>query len=99
MYNIFMGMKKIIRQLEDYIQDRVSDAYAEGYREGLEDSDLGYASGIKAERERVIGMFKFLAQQELEAGSGNKAKTYHDMAELVNIANIDFTNHQEDEDF
>jgi hypothetical protein len=98
-----MGMKKIIKQIEEYIQDKVGEAYATGYSDGTNDAfvdcDLRFSEGVKAERDRVIGMFKFLAQQELESGSGNKAKMYHDVADLVNIANMDFSNYQDDEDF
>ena len=97
-----MGMKKIIRQIEEYVDEKISESYSEGYRDGMEDAltdrDIGFADGIRGERDRIIKMFKFLSQQELEAGSGNKAKMYHDVAELVNIANMSFEDGDEDDD-
>jgi len=87
-----MGMKKIIRQIEDYVKDKIDESYAEGYSDGSNDSyndhDSGFAEGVKAERNRVIGLFTMLSQQELLNGSGSKAKSYADAAETVRVADI-----------
>jgi hypothetical protein len=87
-----MGLKKIVRQLESYIEDKVDVAYLNGYESGSEDAlvchEVGFAEGVQAERDRVIGLFTMLAQQELLNGSGSKAKAYADAAETVRVANV-----------
>lgn len=96
-----MGIKKSIKKLYTVIDKEIQDSYRLGYQDGFDDAildqDLSFNRGVKAERDRVVGLFKMLSEQELTAGSGNKAKLYRDMAELVAIANMDFDN-QEDED-
>jgi hypothetical protein len=86
-----MGMKKIIKKIEEYVQDKIDEAYAEGYSDGSNDAysdhDVGFVEGVKSERERVIGMFKMLAQQELANGSASKAKSYAMSADTVDVAN------------
>ena len=96
-----MSIKKSLKKLNIAIDQEIQESYDAGYQDGLEDSildqEFSFNSGVRAERDRVIGLFKMLSEQELTAGSGNKAKLYRDMAELVAIADIDFDS-QEDED-
>jgi hypothetical protein len=84
-------MKKIIKQIEEYVQDKIDEAYAEGYNDGngdaFTDRDVGFYEGIANERERVISMFKMLSQQELVNGSAAKAKSYAMAADTVDVAN------------
>lgn len=79
-----MGMKKI-RKL---IGQEISKAYENGYVRGYESAyDVGvYYDGIQAERKRVIDLFKMLSENELEHGSGNKAKFWKESADIVKIA-------------
>jgi hypothetical protein len=78
-----MGMKKI-RKL---IEQEIDKAYGDGYVNGYESSyDAGVYDGIQAERKRVIDLFKMLSENELEHGSGNKAKFWKESADIVKIA-------------
>lgn len=78
-----MGMKKI-RKL---IEQEVSKAYGEGYANAFEGGyDSGFYEGVGAERKRVIGLFKMLSDNELEHGSGNKAKFWKEAADIVKVA-------------
>lgn len=78
-----MGMKKI-RKL---IGQEISKAYGNGYVKGYESSyDAGVYDGIQAERKRVIDLFKMLSENELEHGSGSKAKFWKESADIVKIA-------------
>jgi hypothetical protein len=82
-----MGMKKIIRDLEGYIDNKVDESYANGYSDGIMDSgtdyDTGFAEGVSAEKERVQLVLKTIADNDLKVGRGTKAKTYLDLAELL----------------
>ena len=89
-----MNLKKIIKQLKEFEKDyqsELEDAFDSGYLEGSERAEQeyrdGFDDGIKAERTRVIELFKMLAQQELVNGSGTKAKAYAIAADTVDIAN------------
>lgn len=78
-----MGMKKI----KKLIGQEISKAYSDGYVDGYENSyDAGVYDGIHAERKRVIGLFKMLSDNELEHGSGGKAKFWKEAADIVKVA-------------
>lgn len=86
-----MKTKKLFKKIEEHIDDRVSKAYGDGFDDGynhaIGDVDLAFRNGIEAERNRVIGLFKMLSEQELLNGSGQKAKSYREAADLVAVAN------------
>lgn len=88
-----MGMKKI----KKLIQKEISEGYGRGWDEGW---DQGWASalnsealnnelfenGVQAERKRIIGLFKMLSDNELEHGSGTKAKFWKEASDIVKVA-------------
>lgn len=75
-----MGMKKIRR----LIGQEVSKAYEAGYSKAFEVSyDAGFYEGVGAEKDRVQQLLKMLSENELQVGSGTKAKMYRDVAELL----------------
>ena len=86
-----MKTKKLFKKIEEHIQGRVDKAYDEGYSDGFDsaalDVDLAFRNGVEEERNRVIGLFKMLSEQELLNGSGQKAKSYREAADLVAVAN------------
>ena len=86
-----MKTKKLLKKIEEHIQDRMNDSYSEGYDDGYDnavlDTDLAFRNGVEAERERVIGLFKMLSQQELVNGSAQRAKAYAMAADTVAVAN------------
>jgi hypothetical protein len=86
-----MKTKKLLKKIEAHVQDLTSDAYSEGYSDGVQDThldtDLAYRNGVEEERNRVIGLFNMLSEQELVNGSGTKAKLYRAAADLVAVAN------------
>ena len=86
-----MKTKKLLKKIEEHIQGRVDKAYDEGYSDGFDsaalDVDLAFRNGVEAERERVIGLFKMLSQQELVNGSAQRAKAYAMAADTVAVAN------------
>ena len=75
-------MKKIKKALRAY----ANEAYEEGYAHGSDHADFQFSMGMKAERKRIIALFKMLSDNELEHGSGNKAKIWKDAADTVKIA-------------
>lgn len=83
-----MKLEKIIAKLEEHVVDLAQDNYDMGYYDGHID---GCNEGIATERERVINLFKMLSQQELVSGSASKAKAYAMAAEVVDIANADWS--------
>ena len=87
MYNLCMGMKKIIKEIERYADKAHSNGYDEGtfdvaehYNEGYRE---GYNKGNTDERERVQRVLHIMSEQEMQSGSGTKAKMYRDVAELL----------------
>lgn len=81
-YYLCMGIKKIKKAIKAY----ANEAYEEGYYHGSDHADFQFDAGIKAERKRIIALFKMLSDNELEHGSGNKAKFWKDAADTVKIA-------------
>lgn len=78
-----MGIKKIKRLIEQEIDKAYGDGYVNGYESSY---DAGVYDGIQAERRRIIGLFKMLSDNELEHGSGNKAKFWKEAADIVKVA-------------
>lgn len=75
------------------VGDIVTLAFEQGFSEGFDDGYeqakaelLTYEDGVRAERDRVINMFKMLSETNMENGSASKAKQYYDAAALVKIA-------------
>ena len=90
-YTFIMKTKKFFKKIEKLIQDRIDEAYSEGFNDGFDnatgDIDIAYRNGIEAERERVIGLFKMLSEENLVNGSAAKAKSWRAAADLVDVAN------------
>ena len=90
-YTFIMKTKKFFKKIEKLIQDRIDEAYSEGFNDGFDnatgDIDIAYRNGIEAERERVIGLFKMLSEENLVSGSATKAKSWRAAADLVDVAN------------
>lgn len=92
-----MGMKKI----KEEIGKLTIKAYSQGFNDGWDESDqlagTAFDDGVKAERERIINMLKMLSEQEMETGSPNKAKSYRNVIDLIRIADMDFSEVDNDE--
>ena len=82
-----MGMKKIKQEIENHVQKIRDEAYEEGYYHGSAYADDQFEMGVKAERERIVALFKMLSDNELEHGSGTKAKFWKEAADIVKVAN------------
>ena len=87
-YNICMGMKKIKREIQKYADAAYNDGYDEGYFDGNTESDVRFNQGIAAERNRIINLFKMLSENELEQGSGQKAKHFREVVDLIKVADM-----------
>jgi len=88
-YNIYMGMKKIKNEIERYADKAYHEGYMWGFKDGSEtEASKGQAfeEGVRAERQRIIGMFEMMSKQELEVGSATKSKQWHDAAGMVKLA-------------
>lgn len=90
-----MGMKKIKKQAKGLLDNAFYFGYDEGYDNGfssgfeeggVEAFDNGFIAGVKAERDRIIGMFEMLSKMNMEQGSAGKAKAYFDAAAMVRVA-------------
>lgn len=79
-------MKKIKQEIENHVQKIRDEAYEEGYYHGSAYADDQFEMGVKAERERIIGMFEMLSRMNMENGTASKAKQYFDAAQLVKVA-------------
>lgn len=93
-----MGMKKIIKQIHRYADEN----YELGYQAALENEAWQaehFEDGVRAERKRIVELFKMLSEQQLESGSGTKAKLYREVIDLIKIADMNFEEVEEDEFF
>lgn len=84
-----MGMKKIKKQIKEYAQLEWARGYGAGWdacaaSEGVRNEF--FEEGVRAERERVIALFKMLSDSEFENGSPNKARAWKDAADIVKVA-------------
>jgi flagellar biosynthesis/type III secretory pathway protein FliH len=81
-----MGMKKIVKAIEKLEAKAFDDGYDNGYAEGYADAQDLFNDGVRAERDRVIALFKMLSDNEMESGTGSKAKMWKIAADTVKIA-------------
>lgn len=80
-----MGIKKIIKEIERHSEKQ----YDRGYEDGIADepNQLEYwGEGVMQERNRIIALFKMLSDNELEHGSGTRAKFWKEAADIVKVA-------------
>ena len=102
-----MGMKKINKAIAAYAEKRYhfgydegyDSGYSQGYSEGYEDASDSFNDGVKAERKRIIDLFLMLSEQQLENGSGTKAKLYREVVDLIKIADMNFDEVEDDETY
>lgn len=84
-----MGMKKIKREIAKIESKAFDDGYDIGFGTALNSEAFKnelFEDGIKAERERIIALFRMLSDNELEHGSGTKAKFWKEASDLVKMA-------------
>ena len=88
-----------MKKIEQHIDEQWSLAYDEGYQDGwgsAVDSTDTFDDGVKAERDRIVNMLKMVSEQEMETGSPTKAKYYRNAIDLIRIADMDFTDVEDD---
>lgn len=83
-----MGMKKIRRLIGQEISKAYNNGWNKGWNVGwdtaLENAEGKlFEDGVRAEKDRVQQLLKMLSENELQVGSGTKAKMYRDVAELL----------------
>ena len=78
-----MGMKKIRRLIGQEIGKAYDNGYSKAFEIGYDD---GFYEGAQAERKRVIGLFKMLSDNELEHGTGTRAKFWKEASDIVKVA-------------
>lgn len=86
-----MGMKKIKQEVERYADKAYHEGYKWGFKDGSESEELRdelFQEGVRAERQRIINLFNMLSAQELETGSGNKAKAFKEVVDLIKVADL-----------
>jgi len=83
-----MGMKKIKREVQKYADAAYDDGYNEGYLDGSAEAEDRFNEGISAERNRIINLFRMLSENELEQGSGQKAKHFREVVDLIKVADM-----------
>ena len=84
-----MGMKKIKKEIARIEDKAFNDGYDAGFNAALNSEALKneiFEEGIQAERKRVVALFRMLSENELEHGTGTKAKFWKEAGDLVKIA-------------
>lgn len=84
-----MGMKKIKREIQEYGNRQFDLGFDAGYESAYDNEAFKgelFEEGVQAERKRIIALFKMLSDNQLEHGSGTRAKFWKEAADVVKIA-------------
>lgn len=88
-----MGYKRLKKELKEFGLQEWSKGHSAGWDRGYEDAFESetlrtqlFHEGVQAERTRIIGLFKMLSDNELEHGTGTKAKFWKEASDIVKIA-------------
>lgn len=85
-----MGMKKITKAIEQAIDRAEIKGYDAGFEDGFAEGSLHadeqWGEGAKAERQRIVELFRMLCDNELEHGTGTRAKFWKEASDIVKVA-------------